>query len=159
MFFSGAAMSSRHKLIPSRFFIRLTLILTALMLCGAYGATRAATITVLAGGNLQSAINNAQPGDTIILQAGATFIGPITLPYKQGTNTDADWITIRTSTPDNLLPSSTQRITPSDAPLLPKIVAPSNSSALLTAPRAHHYRIIGIEFAKQSIDAVVNDMI
>ena len=35
----------------------------------------AATITVAAGGNLQAAIDNAAAGDTILLQAGATFIG------------------------------------------------------------------------------------
>ena len=35
----------------------------------------AATVTVGAGGNLQLAIDNAAPGDTILLQAGATFTG------------------------------------------------------------------------------------
>ncbi len=52
------------------------------------------TITVNAGGNLQTAINNAQPGDTIVLQAGATFTGTFTLPNK-GTSTQ--WIYIRSS--------------------------------------------------------------
>jgi hypothetical protein len=35
----------------------------------------AATIAVASGGNLQQAINGAQPGDTIALQPGATFTG------------------------------------------------------------------------------------
>src|SRR6187455_1046082 len=54
---------------------------------------KAATITVPVGGNLQSAINAAQPGDTIILEAGAVYMGPITLPVKSGT----DYITIQSS--------------------------------------------------------------
>jgi hypothetical protein len=38
------------------------------------------TVAVNAGGSLQAALNDAQPGDTIVLQAGATFRGPFTLP-------------------------------------------------------------------------------
>ena len=34
-----------------------------------------ATLTVNAGGNLQAALNAAQPGDVILLEAGATFSG------------------------------------------------------------------------------------
>ncbi len=37
-------------------------------------------VTVNAGGDLQSALNNAQCGDVIQLQAGATFTGRFTLP-------------------------------------------------------------------------------
>ena len=39
----------------------------------------ATTFTVNAGGNLQTAINNAQPGDIIIVQAGASFTGPLSV--------------------------------------------------------------------------------
>ena len=110
----------------------------------------AATITVSAGGNLQSALNAAQPGDTIVLQAGASFTGPFTLPAKSATSTD--YITIRTSTPDSALPSSTTRISPADSALLPKILSPgSGQPALLTANGAHHYKLIGIEF--RTVDA------
>ena len=48
---------------------------------------------VNAGGDLQAAINNAQPGDTILLQAGATFTGNFILPNKGGSS----YITIRSS--------------------------------------------------------------
>ena len=55
-------------------------------------------ITVAAGGDLQAAVKNAQLGDTIILQAGATYTGPLTLPNKAGgSGTESDYITIRTS--------------------------------------------------------------
>src|SRR5579864_2945789 len=42
------------------------------------------TITVNAGGNLQTAINSALPGDVVVVQAGATFTGNFTLPAKTG---------------------------------------------------------------------------
>jgi hypothetical protein len=123
-------------------------------------AVQAATIPVPAGGNLQLAINSAQPGDTIELAAGATFIGPFTLPNKGGSGTDADWITIRTSAPDSSLPPAGQRISPSYTFVLPKIVSPgSGQSALYTAAGAHHYKFIGIEFAPQTVSAAVDTLI
>src|SRR5206468_4323881 len=60
------------------------------------GTANAATLTVNAGADLQGALNAAQPGDWVLLQAGATFTGNYTLPAKNGT---AD-ITIRSSAPD-----------------------------------------------------------
>ena len=67
-------------------------------------------INVAAGGNLQAAIDSASCGDTIQLQAGATFTGSFTLPAK---NCDGShWIVIRTNAPDTALPSEGTRITP-----------------------------------------------
>ena len=43
---------------------------------------RAADIYVVAGANLQAAINNAQPGDRLLLEPGATFTGNFRLPNK-----------------------------------------------------------------------------
>src|SRR5262245_43433044 len=60
--------------------------------------TGTAYIFVSAGGDLQAAINAAQCGDEIVLQAGATFSGNFTLPYKGAcSGTAADYITIHTS--------------------------------------------------------------
>src|SRR5437868_14645575 len=42
------------------------------------------TIYVKAGGNLQAAIDRAKAGDTIVLPAGATFVGSFMLPNKVG---------------------------------------------------------------------------
>jgi hypothetical protein len=53
----------------------LTALLLLTLLLFRPNVARAATINVPAGGNLQSAINQAQPGDTISVQAGATFTG------------------------------------------------------------------------------------
>lgn len=67
-------------------------------------------ISVNAGGDLQSALNSAQCGDVIQLQAGATFSGQFSLPAK---NCDINhWILIRTSSPDSALPAEGQRATP-----------------------------------------------
>src|SRR5437667_10531226 len=49
----------------------------------AFGVS-AATITVPSGGDLQAAINAAQPDDTIVLQAGATYIVAFGPQDKQG---------------------------------------------------------------------------
>ncbi len=100
------------------------------------------TIAVNAGGNLQSAIDSAVPGDVIVLQAGATFTGSFRLPNKSGSG----WITIRTSATDSQLPPAGTRITPSSASLLPKIVTRDSGPAMSAAPGAHHYRFIGVEF-------------
>ena len=50
-------------------------------------STGGGVVTVNAGGDLQAAINNAQPGDTIVLQAGATFTGNFVLPDKSAART------------------------------------------------------------------------
>ncbi len=63
----------------------------------AAGRANASTLTVNAGVDLQAALNKAQPGDTILLQAGATFTGTFVLPAKSGSGAD---ITIRSSAAD-----------------------------------------------------------
>ncbi|MBI2827732.1 MAG: hypothetical protein HYX77_00490 [Acidobacteria bacterium] len=97
-------------------------------------------IHVPAGGDFQAALNAARPGDVITLEAGAMFTGPFTLPRKQGSG----WISVRTSAPDSQLPPPGARVDPSFARVMPKLVAASGA-VLKTAPRAHHYRFIGIE--------------
>src|SRR5205085_1020495 len=137
---------------------RLIISALALLLIAFNSAsTRAATLTVAAGGNLQAAINSAQPGDTIVVEAGASFTGPFTLPNK-GTSTD--WITIRTSTPDSALAPTTGRISPADAPLLPKLLSAGfGEAALQTAPGAHHYRLIGLEIRPSNPAALIYDLV
>src|SRR5262249_7957241 len=50
-------------------------------------------VSVAAGANLQAALDQAQPGDVITLEPGASYAGPFTLPKKSGT----EWITITTA--------------------------------------------------------------
>jgi hypothetical protein len=115
------------------------------------------TVNLHAGDNLQAAIDNAQPGDVLILDAGATFTGPITLPNKDG---DPDqWITIESSAMDQF-PASGQRVGPQDAAFMPKITSPgSGEPALQTDPGAHNYRFVGIEFLPATDSAMVFDLI
>ena len=61
-----------------------TLCLAAAFTVGDAAGAGAATIVVRAGENLQSALNAAQPGDVITLEAGATFTGNFVLPVKTG---------------------------------------------------------------------------
>ena len=105
------------------------------------------TITVCSSGcdytnpQLQTAIDNAPPGTTILLQSGHNYVGPFTLPAKSG---DA-WIIIRTNIADAQLPDEDHRIDPSYAPVLAKLQAPVNQSALVFASGAHHYRVMDLE--------------
>src|SRR5580704_2872463 len=86
------------------------------------------TVLVSAGGNLQSALDAAECGQTIALQAGATFSGQYTVPAI--VCDDAHWIMIRASAPDSALPPEGSRITPCYAgvaslPGRPSFVCPS----------------------------------
>src|SRR5215471_16550149 len=80
-------------------------------------AAHAATIVVPADGDLQAAIDAAQPGDVITLEPNATYTGNFVLPNK-GDSTD--YITIRSATPDAALPDAGVRMTPAYSALLPK---------------------------------------
>src|SRR5688572_11714995 len=97
---------------------------------------------VRAGESLQDALNAAQPGDEVRLAAGATFSGNFVLPVKPGSST----ITIRTDLPDSSLPGANQRVTPATAAAFAKIVSPNTAAALRTAPGAHHWQVMFIEF-------------
>ena len=101
-------------------------------------------ITVRRGGDLQGALERARPGDTILLEAGATFKGSFVLPAKSG----EQFITIRSSALDEKLLAPGQRIEPQKhAQMLPKIVSDVRGSpALSAATGAHHYRFVAVEF-------------
>ncbi len=97
-------------------------------------------ISVANGGDFQSALDLARPGDIIELEAGATFTGNFTLPNKSGTG----WIYIRSSAYPSL-PAPGTRVSPSQASLMAKIVSPNTSPAITSDFGAHQYRFIGIE--------------
>ena len=101
-------------------------------------------IVVKAGGDFQAALDRAKPGDTIQLQAGATFKGAFKLPNKSG----EQFITIRTSASDSQLPPADTRIDPKKyADVLPKIVpGVKGEPGIYAKDGAHHFRFIGIEF-------------
>jgi hypothetical protein len=116
-------------------------------------------INVPANGDLQAALKSAKFGDTIVLQAGATYTGPFVLPYKgKGTGTDADYITIRTSDLAGI-PGEGERIKPAQhRRALPRIVA-ANEHALSAQAQAHHFRFIGVEFSPSDSSRYVYNLI
>ena len=155
--------ASRYDRAPSC--LRLSLCLVVLLLAAWSGSltTRAATLTVGAGaGNnyhdIQSAINAAQPGDTIIVQAGETFYGQIVLKNKN-TNSTA-YITIQSSAVGSLPAGA--RVAPSQSSLMPHIVvqdlAGNDPSAIRTEAYAHHYKLIGLDITSEST-ASIQDLV
>lgn len=113
-------------------------------------------ISVTAGANLQTALNNANCGDTIQLQAGATFNGLFTLPAKNCD--DSNWIIIRSSAPDAALPPEGTRISPcyagvaslparpalncvSTQKVMATLMGSTSGGPLVLASGANHYRL------------------
>src|SRR5262249_38162993 len=92
----------------------------------------ATTLVVPSGGDLQAAINSAAPGDTIILDAGAIYRGPFTLPKKIGDS----YITIQSSRATEI----TGRVTPSQSALLAKLRSDIADPIIRLAAGAHHYK-------------------
>ena len=130
------------------------------------------TITVNSGGDFQSALENARCGDTIRLQAGATFSGIFTFPNKSCD--DNHWVIVRTSSDDSLLPPEGSRLTPcyagvSSLPGRPAFNCSSTKNVMAKlvmnrgkssgpvqfAAGANHYRLIGLELTRVTGTGVV----
>src|SRR5690349_10666474 len=88
----------------------------------------AATHTVPAGGDLQAALDAAQPGDVITLAQGGIYVGNFRLPVKDGDR----YITLRTG--GTGLPGAGVRMSPHYAPRLAVIKSPNALPALATTP-------------------------
>jgi hypothetical protein len=122
------------------------------------------TWTVKQGGDPQETLQKASCGDTVQLQAGATFPGHLRLPAKKCD--DGHWIIVRTSASDRDLPPEGSRISPCYAgvpslPARPAFVCPTpknvlaklaldkgNEGALIIENGANHYRLIGLEITR-----------
>jgi hypothetical protein len=117
------------------------------------------------GDSLQEAIDSAKCGDTLKLEAGATFRGLFRLPDKHCD--DSRWILLRTSAPDSSLPPEGTRITPCFAgiaalpgrpdfrcALVRNVMAKiefegkNDNGPILFSPGANHYRFIGLEITR-----------
>ncbi len=121
-------------------------------------------IPVNAGGDLQAALNSAHCGDTIQLQAGATYTGSFTFPAKSCD--DGHWVIVRTNAPDSALPPEGNRANPCYAgvaslPGRPQFACANpqkvmarieyNKTAdgpITLANGANHYRLIGLEITR-----------
>jgi hypothetical protein len=128
--------------------------------------------SVPAGGDLQAALDSASCGDTIELQAGATYTGLFTLPAKNCD--DSHWIILRTGAPDSALPKEGTRISPcyagvpslpgrpllacqSTANVLAKLVMDLTGAPgpIMFASGANHYRLLGLEITRQHGSSIV----
>ena len=114
----------------------MTVRLAVLVMLAASPVSAATVRHVAAGGDLQAALDAAQPGDEIVLEAGATFTGNFKLPKKP----TGPVITVRTSA---TLPA--RRIASADAALMPKIASGSAAPAL-EGDGATNWKFDGIQF-------------
>ena len=130
---------------------RVSYVLTILSILFTASAISGATLVVPAGGDLQSAINAAVPGDTIILEAGATYRGPFVLPRKTG---DA-YITIQSSRASEIA----GRVTPAHSGLLAKLRSSIADPIVRVASGAHHYKLIGLEISTFSATDFIYDLV
>jgi hypothetical protein len=123
-----------------------------------------AVINVPAGGNIQNALNAANCGETIQLQAGATYVGRFTFPAKACD--DQNWIIVRTSAPNASLPAEGSRMTPcyagvasltgrpafncqSTQKVVATIVYPGTGNGpVVFSNGANHYRLLGLEITR-----------
>ncbi|HCX31111.1 MAG TPA: hypothetical protein DHU55_15295, partial [Blastocatellia bacterium] len=135
--------------------IQFTLTVSILVMVGAVSSsTKAATIIVPAGGDLQSALNAAQFGDTIVVQAGATYATGVsfTLPNKgAGTGTDADYVTVQTSNLAGLAASGV-RLNPAlqDAALV-RLISTGGYPVIDAGAGAHHWKLIGLDISTNGV--------
>jgi len=97
-------------------------------------------ISVLPRGDLQSAINSANCGDTIVLPAGSTFNGNFTIPNKSCDG----WVLLESSAIASL-PLGT-RVTPASVSNMTTLVTDSVSTSVFRfVAGAHNFRFIGLE--------------
>ena len=108
-----------------------------------YAAPSGSTIVVGDGGNFQTALNNANPGDVITLNAGSTYTGNFSLPAKGGSS----YIHIRSSA---ALTTEGSRITTGQAASFPKIATPDNEAAIQATAESSYYRFINCDIKSGS---------
>jgi hypothetical protein len=135
------------------FAIGLLCLLSVSVAARASAATRQVCASGCTYSGLQAAIDAAVAGDTILLRAGETFVGPFILRAKPASSS---WITIRSDAADSLLPAAGVRLIPSGKPsantsrsLLPRLIgqggALKTTPVVKTASGAHHYRLQFLE--------------
>jgi uncharacterized protein YjdB len=117
-----------------------------------YPAVTGTTRNVPAGGDLQAALNAAQPGDQIVLTPGATYVGNFNLPARSC----AGYVVIRSGTVDSDYPAAGTRMTPAYAPKLAKIVTPNVATALTAKNGSCKWWISRVEITGTAQSSSVN---
>ncbi len=132
------------------------------------------SLRVKTSGELAAALDKAECGDTILLEAGGEFAGNFRFPAKPCD--DAHWIVVRTSAEDSDLPPEGTRITPCYAGLTSLPARPAypcasakhamarilfdskGSGPIAFLPGANHYRLIGLEITRGSPGACIYNL-
>lgn len=99
-----------------------------------------------------NALRSSNPGDTIVLDAGATYQGNFNLSAKDNPNNQ--WIYI-VSSAYSKLPAPGTRVSPTDAANMPKIVSAGVTPVFTIKPGANHFRFVGLEVASASTQGCV----
>ncbi len=92
-----------------------------------------------AGEDLQAALNVAQPGDEVVLAAGAVFTSNYVLPKK---TTGTGWIVVRA---EQVSVAAGTRMTPALAAGVAIVKSPNSDPAIGSAQGASRYRLVGFE--------------
>ena len=127
--------------------------------CAPYPMHTRAPINVRNGAELQNALDDAQAGDTILLQPGATF-QPIasegSFVLRNRSIPAGQWVIVRSASSafdaNGSIPPN-RRVTPADARFMPQLRATRATVPLIRAAAgAHGYRLVGLDLG---IDASV----
>ena len=136
-------------------FLLATLAAVSVLACQQTRGSGDATHRLGPSDNLQRAIDRAQPGDVIVVEANAVYTGPFTLPKKSG---DA-YITIQSSEVAKL--PEGERVDPvKQKESFAKLVSATPGEPVIkAAPGSHHYRFVGVEIATAKSDIKVYDLV
>ena len=132
--------------------IRIKLLPVYLSLCVSilFGSSaRSSTLTVGPGGDLQTALNSANPGDVIVITAGATFTGNFTLPAKSNGSAT---ITVKSSALA-FLPVG-ERVSPSSTQNMPTLVSPNSAAVISATTGANNWTFAGLNMT--TTETVIN---
>lgn len=120
---------------------RVSLLIAVLLTTAA--PSTAGQIAVPAGGDLQAALDAAVSGDTIVLEAGATYTGNFVLRARPMTAP----LVIRTAPPAGVtFPARGSWPVPADAVAYAKIVSPNTMPAFQVRPGMHFVTFEHVEF-------------
>ncbi|HYL97724.1 MAG TPA: hypothetical protein VEZ90_02130, partial [Blastocatellia bacterium] len=107
-----------------------------------------ATIRVKSGDDLQTALDKARPGDTILLEPGSVFTGNFRLQQKAGggrLGNKPKWIIIETNLPGDRMPAPGKRLDPRHVSGLARVESNNSEPALRAVAGAGYYRLIAVE--------------
>ncbi len=109
-----------------------------------YPTVTGQSIAVHAGSDFQAAVNSANCGDEVVLDAGAVFSGNFIMPAKSCSGQ----ILIRSSAISSL--PVAQRVSPASVSSMATLISPNLSPVLSFATSASGYYFAGLEFTVQT---------